>query len=266
MSTGILSDQSLMQFGSIDYNDPKIIAALGGGLKGRSTTLWGQIVTALKMVWLVLWLPYTVPKWCCVKIIAGVFRFYNWVLSLIRKICKVVNRFYIRILDVLMVVNICVNRRMRVLLCASGIGLVYCFGLGGLCAFFLFLGAVIACYVPTDLQFYVTFTREIGEAWEDNETDDIPDIPQRPGKTLRRRLAVKLASRAISKVGLLSATRANSLVYQKVIIDEMDNMKVRYCDRVNILPEAIIACLHRSEDVQRVERCLEHLVQPTVSL
>jgi hypothetical protein len=39
----------------------------------------------------------------------------------------------------------------------------------------------------------------------------------------------------------------------------MQALKVRHSDRVRVLPLAILACLDRPEEVQKVERCFEHL-------
>lgn len=75
----------------------------------------------------------------------------------------------------------------------------------------------------------------------------------------RDRFACKLAVRAISRVGLLAPTKANALVYQKVILDDMRELKVRCNDRLRVLPIAIAACLERPEEVKQVERCIKHL-------
>jgi len=83
---------------------------------------------------------------------------------------------------------------------------------------------------------------------------EIPQIVK-----VKNTFACKLAIRAISKVGLLTPTRANALVYQKVILDDMRTLNVRCADRVRVLPLAIAACLSRPDEVSKVESCIKQL-------
>ena len=74
---------------------------------------------------------------------------------------------------------------------------------------------------------------------------------------LRPRLACKIAVRAIAKVGLLKRSEANSMVYQRVCLDVMESMKMRWHDRLVILPQAVLACLERPEEVEEVMKAIE---------
>lgn len=165
--------------------------------------------------------------------------------------------------DYMSVIRLSFNKRMRALLLCISVTLVGCLGVFGLCLAVVFAMGWVSCYLPSDIKFYVKIVKRMSRAWDDAlmEADIAPvegqvmDVP----KTTRNRFACKLAIRAIARVGLLKATRANSLVYQKVILDDMQVLKVRHSDRVRVLPLAILACLDRPEEVQKVERCFEHL-------
>ncbi|AXP98763.1 replicase associated protein [Elderberry aureusvirus 1] len=68
----------------------------------------------------------------------------------------------------------------------------------------------------------------------------------------RPSVACKIAVRAISKVGILKRTEANAMVYQRLCLDVMGEMKMRYHDRLVILPQAVLACLERPAEVEEV--------------
>ena len=74
---------------------------------------------------------------------------------------------------------------------------------------------------------------------------------------LRPRLACKIAVRAVAKVGLLKRSDANALAYQRVCLDVMESMKMRWHDRLMVLPQAVLACLERPEEVEEVMKAIE---------
>jgi hypothetical protein len=109
---------------------------------------------------------------------------------------------------------------------------------------------------------------QLGRAWDSAlDAKDLPDTMENVTIKANKRdkFACKIAIRAISKVGLLSPTKANALVYQKVILDEMRALNVRCADRVRVLPLAIAACLERPEEVRRVEGCIKYLTAQSLS-
>lgn len=111
---------------------------------------------------------------------------------------------------------------------------------------------------------YVTAHWEkIKEAWERGVDDDDCTTPtaeicmERVPSKLRPRLACKIAVRAVSKVGLLKRSEANALVYQRVCLDVMEAMKMRWHDRLMILPQAVLACMERPREVEEVMKAIE---------
>jgi len=173
--------------------------------------------------------------------------------------------------DTWQVMRLVVNRRMVFLAITILVASVTVAGLSGIV---LWLGCVVGyflCFVPADLHMFLKFKRQLAASWrgvmESPIADDLP--VESAGITEVKKapvFACKIATRAISKVGLLSPTRANKLVYQNVCLGILESMNVRYVDRVRVLPYAIAACLCRPEEVQDTERCIEHLVSPTASL
>ncbi len=59
--------------------------------------------------------------------------------------------------------------------------------------------------------------------------------------------AVKVAQAARAKVGILSNTRANELVYQRVCLDVMRDLNVRYTDIDRHIGMAMLACFINNE-------------------
>jgi len=115
--------------------------------------------------------------------------------------------------------------------------------------------------IPTDYRYYLELKRQLDHAW--SQTGEIAQDPPVVPKKERNSFACRLAERAISRVGLLTNTKANALVYQKVILDEMKAINVRFSDRVRILPLAVAACLYRPSEVRDVERWIQRFVSPT---
>nr|UHS72178.1 MAG: hypothetical protein [Tombusviridae sp.] len=259
-------------FGSVDYADPKVVTALStGGLKEPATER-GQIVTGLKMAWWVLLAPLWLPAWVCRKILAVfcslVIGFYRWCARVDQRLRVVVKSLVEGCRDVMVICKASFNYRMRALIIVLAIVLVSLFGFLG---FLVWSGSVagwVCCYLPTDFKYYMKFLRKLEDAWtkslECPELEDQKAVPLI--KKERNTFACRLATRAISRVGLLKPTKANALVYQKVILDEMRELNVRYADRLRVLPVAIAACLERPEEVQSVERCIEHLCSASASL
>ncbi len=249
-----------VKFGSVDYSDPLIVQALcGAGLKER-TTVRGQIVTALKMVWWICCLPVVMP-------FKGVIKCCNWVrwvcTACYRSSCVVVSSAT-RNSAVLLELT---NMRFRVMGLIGLIWLVISLGLLGILVWGLIVITLFLCFVPTDAKFFLMLKKELSSAWEVAlEADDLvsAEVPQ-PVR-VKNTFACKLAVRAISKVGLLSSTKANALVYQKVILDDMRDLNVRCADRVRVLPLAVAACLVRPDEVRRVESCVRQLYSANTGL
>nr|WOC94055.1 25kDa protein [Novo mesto aureusvirus 1] len=112
-------------------------------------------------------------------------------------------------------------------------------------------------------RYVVLHWERIKKAWECGVDDDDCTAPlanvcmERVSVKLRPRLACKVAVKAISKVGLLKKSEANALVYQRVCLDVMEGMKMRWHDRLMILPQAVLACLERPDEVEEVMKAIE---------
>lgn len=122
------------------------------------------------------------------------------------------------------------------------------------------VGAKYGGRVPRYIRAHVD---RIRKSWEKGVDDDdccapLPETSlERVPIKLRPRLACKIAVRAIAKVGLLKRSEANSMVYQRVCLDVMESMKMRWHDRLVILPQAVLACLERPEEVEEVMKAIE---------
>lgn len=259
-------------FGSLEYEDPRVVSALStGGLKEPATER-GQIVTGLKMAWWLLLTPFWLPAWVCRKILAAfcslVRGVYRWCARVDQRIRAVVKSVVEVCQDVMVICRASFNYRMRALIILLAVVFVSLFGLLGLLVWSGSVAGWVCCYLPTDFKYYLKFLRKLEDAWtkslECPELEDQKSVPL--VKKERNTFACRLATRAISRVGLLKPTKANALVYQKVILDEMRELNVRYADRLRVLPVAIAACLERPEEVQSVERCIEHLCSASASL
>lgn len=238
-----------------------------GGLKeGNTTSRWVQIVTALKMALVVMtapiWLPWAGIVYLATGAMKGPRLLWAGFLRVMRFLRSGVHWFNETIRAYWRVYN---KRSKCVVIAGFWISLV----LGGLFAMYLWVAATVlfvVCTVPTDARFYIKLSRQMQDAW--NEAMDDDSFPKPDGlqvsvsKKGRKGFACRLACRAIGRVGLLSCTRANALVYQKVILDEMAAMNVRFSDRVQILPYAVMACLERPDAVAKVEDAVHHLVNP----
>jgi len=246
-----------VQFGSLDYTDERIIKAItGSGLKERAT-FGGQIVTALKMALFGLWCVLCLPYVLLMKVVSTVCCTYRCSIELLRETWSVL--------------CLVLNKRMLSLIGVSGIAAVYTLGLSGLVYWLCAVSCGVFCFVPTDIKMYLKFTAQIAQAWQgeldaplsEDLTDNHSEVQVVKNKT---GFACKIATRAIAKVGLLTPSKANKLVYQKVILDILAQQNVRYADRLRVLPLAIAACLNRPEEIQAQERCIEHLCQGSSSL
>lgn len=271
MDTGFLS----VPFGSLDYSDPRVVLALTGrGLKERAT-FGGQIVTALKMVTRsILWLVAYLGNWFLWIVLTPV-RFARMAVRLAKALERMAREAARCAVDVVVDtwagMRVVTNRRMLGLSASIMVALVWCGGLAGLILWVVVIVGYFLCFVPTDIRMYLKFKRKILATWKGElvapSTEDLPlKSEEVTNVKSHRSFACKIATRAISKVGLLSPTRANKLVYQKVCLDIMEGLNVRYVDRVRVLPYAIAACLCRPEEVQDNERCVEHLLQTLPSL
>lgn len=259
-------------FGSVEYTDPRVVSALTtGGLKEPATER-GQIVTGLKMAWWLLIAPFWLPAWVCRRIISAicslVMAVYRWCARVDQRIRAVVRSLVEVARDIVAICKASFNYRMRALIVGLAIVLGSLFGLLGLLVWAGAVAGWVCCYLPTDFKFYLKFLRKLEDAWtkslECPELEDQRSVPL--AKKERNTFACRLATRAISRVGLLKPTKANALVYQKVILDEMRELNVRYADRLRVLPVAIAACLERPEEVQSIERCIEHLCSASANL
>lgn len=97
---------------------------------------------------------------------------------------------------------------------------------------------------------------DIGDVWNDKEVEldlQCEDPILYPGATRQRKYrmrgAVKVAVKVIADVGYLTASKANSLVYQRKCLDVMAEMKMRNSDIVRYLPVAVLACMERSDEI-----------------
>nr|UHS72240.1 MAG: hypothetical protein [Tombusviridae sp.] len=235
-------------------------------LKER-TTLRGQIVTALKMVWFVLCAPFRYPYLVVKKLFLCVLTVVTHLLSRIVAVFRFGRNW---IVDTLTLARIVSNRRIKALsLLVLAISITM-FGMLGFLIWVLLIFAYVLCFIPSDARYYVHFFENLQRVWSES-LDEHEEIVAKEGMPLaverkqRTGFACKLAVRAISKVGLLSATKANALVYQKVLLDEMRSLNVRYNDRIRILPLAIAACLDRPEEVRKVEECIKHYTSASMA-
>jgi hypothetical protein len=254
-----------VQFGSLDYSDEKVLAAIAGrGLKDRSTTsrMWGQIVTAVKMVWWIMTLPVVWPctavKNVVMRTVRTSVRLAKWVKSVVvdlKASFSLAFKAYWR----------SYNKRTKFV---GILVLILSFLAYGFVVMFMWMGCIVLyvfCTTPTDLRFYLKLIQKIQDAWDDTEetSDDMvgdEKVPMvvRKGRT---KFACRLAARAISRVGMLRPTRANALVYQKVLLDEMRSLNVRFGDRVRVLPLAVAACLERPAGATEVEEAVDLMVR-----
>nr|UHS72114.1 MAG: hypothetical protein [Tombusviridae sp.] len=260
MSTGFLSAPVVpIQFGSVT---PEMLASIvDQGLKDRAT-FGGQIVTAIKMAWWYGCAPYRAGCYCLVKILALLAGIMHCLVSVFREARH-------QIADCVTMCGVVLNKRMRVALAACTLWAFINLGVIGVVYVVVGVTGFILCYIPADAKFYIRLMEKMGRAWgEALSAKDLPeDMEFAPVKVKKHnKLACKLAIHAISKVGLLPATKANALVYQKVVLDEMRARNVRHADRVSVLPLAIVACLRRPDEVERVEGCIRHLYSQTTSL
>ncbi|ABQ65749.1 p30 [Maize white line mosaic virus] len=265
LARGVLSQRVVtaavdVTFGSVDYSDPRIVAALcDGGLKGRATVR-RQIVTALKWLVMVLTWPVRMPAmaivWCL-----------TWVALMVtrttRKICCVVSRLYSESSALVRAYWRVYNKRTRAVACTGLVGSLALYGPAAVLVWVCLLVVFVFCTLPADARYYIKLAKKIQDAWDAVEEDD-SITPAADGGPLevrsgRNRFACRLAARAISRVGLLKPTKANALVYQKVILDEMKVLNVRFGDRVRVLPLAVVACLERPDAVDRVEGVIDAL-------
>ncbi len=250
-----------VRFGSVDYSDPKIVAALGDpGLKERTTSWRGQIVTALKMAWWLMLLPVYIPRWAVEKV-------FRCVRRLCMKVGRCTNVVYDAFIDATALLREVTNMRVRCF--AALLFIVACAGWGlvGLMCWLFGLCCYGLCFIPTDVRFFIQLKKDLHRAWDVALTDDDLQTSTEPQRVkVKNTFACRLAVRAISKVGLLSPTKANALVYQKVILDDMRELNVRCADRVRVLPLAIAACLHRPEEVMKVESCIKQLFSNNTGL
>lgn len=144
------------------------------------------------------------------------------------------------------------------------------YGVWALCLWVGLSLVYILCTVPTDLRFYLELSQKLQDAWAAVEEDDsifqtTEDKPLEVRKG-RNKFACKLAARVIGRVGMLKPTHANALVYQKELLHEMKSLNVRYSDRVRVLPLAVVACMERPAETQRVEEVIDLLIATGASL
>jgi hypothetical protein len=76
--------------------------------------------------------------------------------------------------------------------------------------------------------------------------------------------ATKFAFIAMSKVGCLTPTNANRMVYETALLHIFDEYNVRHNIRMELLGEALVACFIRPESYNRAIRIIEHLGLGTV--
>jgi len=230
------------------------------GLKERTTRNGGQIVTALKMAWWILFLPALVPYWMLRKV-------YGALVCILNRFVRCCLVFKEAAVDGTALLREVVNRRVKALFACFLVGACITYGFIGLVYWVVGIAAYAMCFIPTDVRFFIQLKKDLHRAWDvalESEELEKTDQPQ-PVK-IKNTFACRLAVRAISKVGLLAPTKANALVYQKVILDDMRELNVRCADRVRVLPLAIAACLHRPEEVMRVEGCIKQLFANTTGL
>nr|UHS72222.1 MAG: hypothetical protein [Tombusviridae sp.] len=237
------------------------------GLKERPT-LMGQIVTALKMAMVVVVGVLLWPFRTVFAFVRGVWRIVRSWAQKIYKVCRLLGTSIQAVVtDTRDVLEVTLNRRVVALAYLMLPVFLVIVGFVGLLLWIFLIGAYCLCYVPRNLRDVITFRRKLASAWEEVLESDIKeDLPAASEeivevhKKKRNSFACKVATRAIAKVGLLKPTKANALVYQKVILDILKDMNVRYVDRLRVLPLAIAACLDRPEEVNLVEEVIDHLL------
>lgn len=160
--------------------------------------------------------------------------------------------------------KVCLKRlgvRWCVVIVLTHLYLILILGIVEVMLLFMFVVVVVGVIFGDRLPRYmIVHLEKTRAAWEEEQLGDDPcaENPtvamERVPKKGYRRAACKVAMKAISKVGLLDKTKANSMIYQRVCLDIMDTMRMRYMDRLHVLPLAVLACLERPDDVEEVSR------------
>nr|UHS72146.1 MAG: hypothetical protein [Tombusviridae sp.] len=80
------------------------------------------------------------------------------------------------------------------------------------------------------------------------------------GSTVTRKdkFAIRCAMMARAKVGRLTPTKANELVYQRVLLDHFDEINLRLVDRDTCMARCVAACFITSKEWDLVDEMLEH--------
>lgn len=134
------------------------------------------------------------------------------------------------------------------------------------CCLFGFVGLVTPCLVlylvatigldaDTIAWFRSVHTQYTVEA----STENSDPIDEGPRVVASKRVAVKFAIMAQSKVGMLRPTEANRLVYETVLLNLFSEHNVRYNVRISLLGEALVACFIRPREYERALDVVEHL-------
>jgi hypothetical protein len=86
---------------------------------------------------------------------------------------------------------------------------------------------------------------------------DVSDVAFSPLPFGPRKAAAKFSLMARAKVGRLSVSKANELVYQKTLLRLFEEYNVRYSAREEILPAAIMACFVNGKEWDLLDEILE---------
>jgi len=91
------------------------------------------------------------------------------------------------------------------------------------------------------------------------ELNDDPEVGETVVDVKSSRAPIKFAVLAQSKVGILSPTVANRLVYETVLLRIFEEQRVRHNIRLELLGEALLACFVRPESYEIALRVIESL-------
>ncbi len=93
--------------------------------------------------------------------------------------------------------------------------------------------------------------RSVSRRYNVELEEDVEDFPKDTPPVINGRTAVRFALIAQGRVGMLSPTGANRLVYETVLLKIFDEYHVRHNIRVRLLGEALVACFIRPDEYQR---------------
>jgi hypothetical protein len=122
------------------------------------------------------------------------------------------------------------------------------------CWFFGFSGLVVPCVVlyltaqvtldPSTLRWFAA----IRDSYTDVVAGDHEDLDSAQPVAINSRTAIRFALIAQSRVGILSPSNANRMVYETVLLKVFDEYHVRHNIQLRLLGDALVACFIRPEN------------------